>query len=62
MPAITLDGGADGVVPPRPTAAPSMPLKFTDRRAHRVITHAGHNLPQEAPDAFAAAVMELVTA
>jgi pimeloyl-ACP methyl ester carboxylesterase len=34
--------------------------KFTVRRTHRVIPHAGHNLPQEEPEAFAAAVMELV--
>jgi pimeloyl-ACP methyl ester carboxylesterase len=34
--------------------------KFTGRRVHRVVPGAGHNLPQEAPEAFAAAVMELV--
>jgi pimeloyl-ACP methyl ester carboxylesterase len=34
--------------------------KFSGRRVHRIIPGAGHNLPQEEPEAFAAAVMELV--
>jgi pimeloyl-ACP methyl ester carboxylesterase len=59
-PAITLDGDADGVVPATDGAASA--AKFTNRRAHRVIPHAGHNLPQEEPEAFADAVMELVRA
>jgi pimeloyl-ACP methyl ester carboxylesterase len=29
---------------------------------HRVVPRVGHNLPQEAPEAFAAAVMELIKA
>jgi pimeloyl-ACP methyl ester carboxylesterase len=36
--------------------------RFRARRAHRVIPRAGHNLPQEEPEAFAAAVMELIRA
>jgi len=58
VPAITLDGDADGIAPA--TDGSAQAAKFTNRRAHRVIPRAGHNLPQEAPDAFAAAVMELV--
>ena len=58
VPTITLDGDADGVTPATDGSA-SAP-KFTGRRSHRVIPHAGHNLPQEEPEAFAAAVMELV--
>jgi len=58
VPAITLDAAADGVVPA--TDGTAHAAKFTDRRAHRVIPHVGHNLPQEAPDAFVAAVMELI--
>ena len=58
VPAITFDGDADGVTPATDGSA-SAP-KFTGRRSHRVIPHAGHNLPQEEPEAFAAAVMELV--
>jgi pimeloyl-ACP methyl ester carboxylesterase len=59
VPSITLDGGADGVVPAsdgRGSAA-----KFTGRRIHRIVQGAGHNLPQEAPEPFAAAVMALVS-
>ena len=58
VPAITLDGDADGVAPA--TDGTASAAKFTGRRTHQVIPHAGHNLPQEEPEAFAAAVMELV--
>jgi pimeloyl-ACP methyl ester carboxylesterase len=58
VPAITLDGDADGVAPP--TDGSSSAVKFSNRRAHHVIPHAGHNLPQEEPEAFADAVMELI--
>jgi len=59
-PTITLDGDADGVAPATDGSASA--AKLTSRRSHRVIPRAGHNLPQEAPEAFAAAVMELVKA
>jgi pimeloyl-ACP methyl ester carboxylesterase len=58
VPAITLDGGGDGVAPASDGTAAA--AKFTGRRSHRVIPRAGHNLPQEEPEAFAAAVMELI--
>jgi pimeloyl-ACP methyl ester carboxylesterase len=58
VPSITLDGDRDGVLPASDGRASAS--KFTGRRVHRVVRGAGHNLPQEAPDAFAAAVMELV--
>ena len=60
VPAVTLDGEADGVVPATDGSASA--AKFTGHRVHRVIPRAGHNLPQEAPEAFVAAVMELVKA
>ncbi|SIO18359.1 Pimeloyl-ACP methyl ester carboxylesterase [Bradyrhizobium erythrophlei] len=60
VPAITLDGSGDGVAPATDGSA-SAP-KFTGRRVHRVIPRAGHNLPQEEPEAFSAAVMELIKA
>jgi pimeloyl-ACP methyl ester carboxylesterase len=60
VPTITLDGDADGVVPATDGSASA--AKFTARRAHRVIPHAGHNLPQEEPEAFADAVLELIRA
>jgi pimeloyl-ACP methyl ester carboxylesterase len=58
VPSITMDGADDGVIAPTDGAASAG--KFTARRAHRIIPRAGHNLPQEAPEAFAAAVMELL--
>jgi pimeloyl-ACP methyl ester carboxylesterase len=58
VPAVTLDGEGDGVAPANDGKASS--AKFTGRRVHRRISHAGHNLPQEEPEAFAAAVMELI--
>jgi pimeloyl-ACP methyl ester carboxylesterase len=60
VPTITLDGAADGVTPA--TDGSGSARKFTDRRAHRVLPGVGHNLPQEDPQAFAAAVMELIKA
>jgi len=60
VPAITLDGDGDGVAPA--TDGTAQATRFAGRRVHRVIPGAGHNLPQEEPEAFAAAVMELVKA
>jgi pimeloyl-ACP methyl ester carboxylesterase len=60
VPSVTLDGEGDGVAPATDGSA-SAP-KFKGHRVHRVIPRAGHNLPQEEPEAFAAAVMELVGA
>ncbi len=57
VPAITLDSGADGAI--APTDGKATAAHFTNRRTHRVIAGAGHNLPQEAPQAFADAVAEL---
>jgi len=56
--AVTLDGDADGVLPASDGRASA--AKFTGRRVHRVVPGAGHNVPQEAPEAFAAAVMAVV--
>jgi pimeloyl-ACP methyl ester carboxylesterase len=58
VPTITLDGAGDGVAVA--TDGTSTAAKFTGPRTHRIIPRAGHNLPQEEPEAFAAAVMELV--
>ncbi|QWG15932.1 alpha/beta hydrolase [Bradyrhizobium sediminis] len=60
VPAITLDGAGDGVAPA--TDGTASAAKFTGPRSHRVIPRAGHNLPQEEPEAFVAAVMELIGA
>lgn len=57
VPAITLDGARDGVV--AATDGSGSAAKFPMRLAHRIVEDAGHNLPQEAPEAFAQAVWEL---
>ena len=58
IPSITLDGDKDGVLPASDGRASAS--KFNGHRIHRVVRGAGHNVPQEAPKAFAAAIMELV--
>lgn len=55
---ITFDGADDGV---RPAASVAQHARhFTGLRSHRVVAGAGHNLPQEMPQVFAQAVIELV--
>jgi len=54
-PTITLEGDANGA-PHLPASAYG--AKFTGRYAHRNIEGVGHNLPQEAPQAFAHAVVD----
>lgn len=60
VPTITLDGADDAVV--LPTDGTSYAAKFPARKAHRIVPGAGHNLPQEAPRAFADAVLDLLPA
>ena len=58
VPSITFDGADDGV---RPVAPASQHAGFfTGGREHRVVPGVGHNMPQEVPQVFADAVMELV--
>jgi pimeloyl-ACP methyl ester carboxylesterase len=57
VPTITLEGDANGA--PHPDAS-SYASKFSGRYEHRIITGGiGHNLPQEAPQAFAQAVVDV---
>jgi pimeloyl-ACP methyl ester carboxylesterase len=57
VPTITLEGDANGAPHPDPS---SYARKFTGKYSHRTITGGiGHNLPQEAPQAFAEAVVEV---
>jgi pimeloyl-ACP methyl ester carboxylesterase len=59
VPTITLEGDANGA--PHPDAS-AYAKKFSGKYAHRLITGGiGHNLPQEAPEAFAAAIKEVDT-
>jgi len=60
VPSVTLDGDSDGVVAAGDGSTSA--ARFAGRRIHRVVKGAGHNVPQEAPEAFAAGVMELVRA
>jgi pimeloyl-ACP methyl ester carboxylesterase len=55
VPTITMEGDANGAPHPEPAAYRS---KFSGKYEHRTITGGvGHNLPQEAPQAFAEAVI-----
>ena len=57
VPAITLEGDANGAPHPDPDTYAS---KFSGSYSHRTIEGGvGHNLPQEAPQAFADAVLEV---
>jgi pimeloyl-ACP methyl ester carboxylesterase len=57
VPTITLEGDANGA--PHPDAG-SYASKFSGRYEHRVIGGGvGHNLPQEAPEAFAKAIVDV---
>src|SRR5438477_2792366 len=57
VPAITLEGDANGAFHPPASAYAG---KFAGKYEHRLITgDIGHNLPQEAPQAFAQAVIDL---
>ena len=57
VPTITLEGDANGAPHPDPS---SYAKKFSGKYANRIITGGvGHNLPQEAPQAFAEAVVEV---
>ena len=58
VPSITFDGADDGVRPP--AAAAQHARLFTGSRSHFVVPGAGHNLPQEKPQVFADAVLELM--
>jgi pimeloyl-ACP methyl ester carboxylesterase len=57
IPAITLEGDANGAPHPEPSAYAE---KFSGPYSHRRVEGGiGHNLPQEAPEAFAEAVLEV---
>jgi pimeloyl-ACP methyl ester carboxylesterase len=56
VPTVTLEGDANGAPHPDPSAYAK---KFSGRYAHRTLNGGvGHNLPQEAPRAFAEAIVE----
>lgn len=55
VPTITLEGDENGAPHPETTA---YARKFSGQYAHPIVT-GGHNLPQEAPQAFAQAVVDV---
>ncbi|GGE07201.1 alpha/beta hydrolase [Aureimonas endophytica] len=55
VPTIALHGADDGVDPPSPEDTDA--THFTGPYQQRIVPGAGHNLPQEAPDAFADALL-----
>jgi pimeloyl-ACP methyl ester carboxylesterase len=59
VPSITFDGFDDGVRPP--AAAAQHARFFTGPRSHRIVPGVGHNMPQEVPQVFADAVLELIS-
>jgi pimeloyl-ACP methyl ester carboxylesterase len=60
VPTITLEGDANGAPHPQPSAYAN---KFSGRYEHRLVSGGiGHNLPQEAPEAFAKAVIDVARA
>ena len=57
VPTITLEGDANGAPHPEPVAYVK---KFSGKYEHRTVTGGiGHNLPQEAPQAFAQAILDV---
>jgi pimeloyl-ACP methyl ester carboxylesterase len=57
VPTITMEGDANGAPHPEPSAYAK---KFSGRYEHRLLTGGvGHNLPQEAPQAFAQAIVDI---
>jgi pimeloyl-ACP methyl ester carboxylesterase len=57
VPTITLEGDANGAPHPEPA---SYANKFSGKHAHRTISGGiGHNLPQEAPQAFVEAIRDV---
>jgi hypothetical protein len=57
VPTITMEGDANGAPHPEPA---SYAKRFSAKYSHRTINGGiGHNLPQEAPQAFAEAVVDV---
>ena len=58
VPTITMEGDANGAPHPDPSAYAA---KFSGPYSHRTVGGGvGHNLPQEAPDAFARAILDVM--
>jgi pimeloyl-ACP methyl ester carboxylesterase len=60
VPTVVLESGSDGVGGPSGADDPEERAMFTGPYQHRMLPGIGHNVPQEAPAEFAAAVLDLV--
>jgi pimeloyl-ACP methyl ester carboxylesterase len=60
VPTITFHGADDDVAPP--ASSERHERHFTSRYDRRVVPGAGHNVPQEAPKVWTAAILELLAA
>jgi pimeloyl-ACP methyl ester carboxylesterase len=58
VPTTVLHGGDNGVSPAR--SSEGQAGQFIGRYQRKVIPRVGHNVPQEAPEEFAAAVLSLI--
>jgi len=58
VPTVALWGAGDGVGPP--SADDTHRDKFVGAYERRVLPGVGHNIPQEAPDAFLAALLTVL--
>ena len=58
VPTVAMDGGGDGVMSPQGCAGHER--FFTGPYRREVIPSVGHNLPQEAPEEFTAAILSLL--
>jgi len=56
VPSITMEGDANGAPHPDPDVYAK---KFTGKYSHQLLKNIGHNLPQEAPKAFADAIIKV---
>lgn len=59
VPTIVLHGADDGVDPAWQSAMPAVARRFSGTYERRVLDGVGHNIAQETPDAFAAAVLDV---
>ena len=55
MPAITIASDFDGAA----ADGAGYAKKFAGKYSHRIFTGVGHNVPQEAPQAFAKAIVDV---
>ena len=58
VPSITIDGASDGVT--GLSNPKKLEEKFLHHKNHKILQNVGHNVPQENPNEFAKAILELL--